>query len=300
MGTPTFSIPTLRELYMNDDIELLFAISKPDKRNGRGNGLISPPIKTECDELGIKCYQPERLKKDNELISLMKESKPDFLIVVAYGEILSKEILDIPKFGSINGHASLLPKYRGSSPIQYSLLNGDKITGVTTMLLNEGLDTGDILEQTELEIRDKMTSEELFNELKEITAKLISHTIINFENIVPKKQNDELATFTSLIKKEDGLINPNNEIVNDIYRKVYAFNPWPTAYINFNNSILQIYDCDITNESFNEVKELGDNLFINNKKLYLKCLDGNLLINELKPQSKKRMKASDYINGLNK
>ena len=306
LGTPDFASICLKELIEDDSIDVLFSITKPDVQKNRGMGLVEPEVKIVSKEYGIDCYQPTKLRNDAELISLIKDSNPDFLIVVAYGEILSKEILAIPRKACINGHASLLPKYRGSSPIQTALLNGDKETGVTTMLMSYELDAGDILEQEVVEINDKETSGQLFDRLKLTNAKLMLHTIKHFDELTPIKQDESKVTKCNIIKKEDGLIDLMKDSSIDIYHKVYAYNPWPSLYINTSNGTIKIWDVDFVDDI--TIKELADNhqdvskiydiLILYKNNLYLKTKDSYLRINELQPQSRKRLTSKDFINGI--
>ena len=305
LGTPDFASICLKELSEDNDIDVMFSVTKPDIKKNRGMQIEEPEVKKISKLYNIPCYQPARIKNDRELIDLLKSSKPDFLVVVAFGEILSQEILDIPTKACINGHASLLPKYRGSSPIQTALLNGDKITGVTTMIMSYELDAGDILEQEVINIHDKETSEQLFDELKITNAKLMLHTIKNFDEIKPKKQDVSQVTKCNIIKKEDGLINLSSENSIDIYHKVYAYNPWPSAYIKTNNGIIKLWDVDMVdnNTKFLIENELDKNIIYNvlilyNNLLYIKTKDSYLKINILQPESKKKMSSKDFINGL--
>ena len=304
LGTPDFAAICLKELIEDEDIDVLFSITKPDVQKNRGMGLVEPEVKIVSKKYGIACYQPTRLKNDTELIKLMKDSKPDFLIVVAYGEILSKEILSIPNKACINGHASLLPKYRGSSPIQTALLNGDKETGVTTMLMSYELDAGEMLEQQIVEIKDKETSEHLFDRLKTINAKLMLHTIKHYDELKPIKQDESKVTKCSIIKKENGLIDLNNEKSEDLYHKVYAYSPWPSAYIDTEIGIIKIWDVDYVDDIIkneldnNDIDKIYDVLILYKNNIYIKTKDSYLRINELQPQSRKRLTAKDFINGI--
>ena len=310
LGTPDFASYCLKSLIDDEDIEVLFSITKPDIKKNRGMKIEEPEVKIVSKEYNIKCYQTNKIKEDKELIEMMKLSKPDFLVVVSFGEILSKEILDIPLKASINGHASLLPKYRGASPIQTAILNGDKTTGVTTMLMSIGLDEGDILEQEKIDIEDKETQSSLFEKLKIINAELMIRTLKNFDNITPIKQDEQNATKSKIIKKEDGLLDLENESAKEIYQKVYAYNPWPSAYLKNINGILKIWDVDYIDDNIknqldyyiqnemDDICKLRDNVIVYNKNLYIKTKDSFLKVNELQPQSKKRMSYKDYINGL--
>ena len=298
MGTPDFSVKTLDMLNNDSNIEVLCTITKVDTKSSRGQKINFSQVKKYAIEHNIKCYQPDKIKNDTELINTIKKLNPDFIVVVAFGQILSKEILDIPKYGCINGHASLLPKYRGASPIQSMILNGDKIVGTTTMLMSEGLDSGDILEQYSFEIADEETGGSLFDKLSDETAKLIIHTILNFQNINPIKQNEEEATYVKTIKKEDGLIDLENETAEYIERKIRAYNPWPSAYIYIDNKLFKIYKAKIIdNVDVKNLKIIQNNIYLSNTDMFFKTKNKYLQILELQPESKKRMSIQDYLNG---
>lgn len=298
MGTPDFSVKTLDMLNNDSNVEVLCAITKVDTKSSRGQKINFSEVKKYAIEHNIKCYQPDKIKNDTELINTIKKLNPDFIVVVAFGQILSKEILDIPKYGCINGHASLLPKYRGASPIQSMILNGDKIVGTTTMLMSEGLDSGDILEQYSFEMANEETGGSLFDKLSDETAKLIIHTILNFQNINPIKQNEEEATYVKTIKKEDGLIDLENETAEYIERKIRAYNPWPSAYIYIDNKLFKIYKAKIIdNVDVKNLKIIQNNIYLSNTDMFFKTKNKYLQILELQPESKKRMRIQDYLNG---
>lgn len=300
MGTPDFSVPTLCELYNDNDIDILYVVTKSDSKSNRGQKINYSAVKKKSLELGLNVLQPEKIKEDKDTIEKIRTSNPDFIIVVAYGQILSREILDIPRYACINGHASLLPKYRGASPIQSAILNGDSITGITTMLMEEGLDTGDILEQESVGIDKKETSDSLFDKLSKLTAKTIIHTIKSFNTIKRMKQDDNHATKSVIIKKEFGKIDFKNENCDEIDRKIRAYTSWPSAYITIGEDQFKIWDVDILSNDIDitNAKKFTDNLFILNNNLFAKCKDGFLRINELQKSGKNRMKSKDFINGL--
>ena len=301
MGTPDFSVPTLTKLNSDKDIEISFVVTKADSKSSRGQKINFSDVKKKALELGLDILQPIKIKEDRDVIEKIKDIKPDFIIVVAYGQILSKEILDIPKFACINGHASLLPRYRGASPIQSAILNGDEITGTTSMLMEEGLDTGDILEQRSITIDKKETSDSLFEKLSLITADTIYHTVKNFESIKGTKQDDSKATKSVIIKKEFGKIDFKNETMIDIDRKIRAYTSWPSAYVDINNDEkLKIWDVDIAdnNIDLSNAKKFTDDIYVLNDKLYARCIDGILKINFVQKSGKNKMSAKDFINGL--
>lgn len=300
MGTPDFAVPTLEKLYSDRGIEIVYVITKYDSKSKRGQQINFSPVKEKALEYNLKILQPIKIKDDREVISKLKDAGLDFIIVVAYGEILSKEILDIPKLACINGHASLLPKYRGASPIQSAILGGDKITGTTSMLMDVGLDTGDILEQKTLEIDAKDTSDSLFEKLSHLTSEVVYHTIKNFKDIEPIKQDEAAATKSVIIKKEFGNIDFNIESAIEIERKVRAYTSWPSAYVDIDGIKHKIWDVDIVDEKIDlsKAKKLSNHIYVLDKEIYASCKDGLIRINEIQKSGKNRMKSTDYINGL--
>lgn len=298
LGTPDFSVPTFSKLIDDKSVDLLFCVTKQDKKSNRGMKVNYSPIKKIAIEHKIECFQPERIKDDINLINLMKEKKPDFIIVVAYGQIIPKEILDIPK-ACINGHASILPRHRGASPIQSTILSGDKVAGTTTMLMSEKLDSGDILYVDSFNLNGDEDVKYLFDKLSCMTADLIIKTINDFDSITPTKQNENLVTYAPIIKKTDGLIDVMRDDVITVHRKIRAYNVWPGAYIYIGEKILKFYKSKITDNSFDEkdCHKIYDSLYVYKKELYLKCKDGFLNIVELKPEGKKIMSSVDFING---
>ena len=300
MGTPDFSVPTLEKLYSDSEIEISYVVTKADTKSNRGQKINFSDVKKKAMELGIDVLQPISIKDDREVIEKLKEAKPDFIIVLAYGQILSKEILDIPKYACINGHASLLPKYRGASPIQSAILNGDKVTGTTSMLMDVGLDTGDMLLQKEITIDKKETSDSLFEKLSYLTADVILDTINNFDNINSIKQDDSLATKSVIIKKEFGKIDFKNETKTEIDRKIRAYTSWPSAFIEIEGVQYKIWDTNILDGDidYTLATKFGEYIYILDNKLYARCKDGFIEILELQKSGKNRMKSKDFINGL--
>ena len=300
MGTPDFSVPTLQKLYDDKNINISYVVTKVDSKSSRGQKINYSEVKKKALELNLPILQPIKIKEDREVIDKLIEARPDFIIVVAYGQILSKEILDIPKYASINGHASLLPKYRGASPIQSAILNGDKITGTKSMLMDVGLDTGDILEQNGIEIANKETSDSLFNKLSYLTADTIYHTVMNFDNIKSIKQDESQATKSVIIKKEYGIIDFSKEKKIEVDRKIRAYTSWPSAYIEDGDIKYKIWNVDIIDGDIDlsDAKVFLKDIYIVNDSMYAKCVDGFLRINELQKSGKNRMKTKDFINGL--
>ena len=300
-GTSEYSVPSLQKLIDSDVINVKVVVTKQDQKVNRGQKFEESPVAKVARENNIEVCKPVKLKEDRVVIDRLKELDIDYFAVISYGQILSKEILDIPK-ASINAHASILPKYRGSSPIQTAILNGDKITGVTTMLMDVGLDTGDILKIVEVPINDEDDEESMFNKLSIVSADLLIDTIIDFDNIKIYKQDEEKATKTKLIKKEDGYIDLsyNNE---KVFNMVRAYKTWPTCYIEYNEDNMKITKVEKVNkeENYNiknDSKLLNDRLSIYKRNLYLKTNDGYIKIINLKLPGKKEMDARSFINGI--
>ena len=289
MGTPDYATTIFKEL-MNSEYEIVGLFTQPDKPVGRKQILTAPHIKQYCidENINLPIFQPLKLRGNEEATKQITELKPDFIIVAAYGQILPKEILDIAP--CINLHASLLPKYRGASPIQESLLNDDIYTGVTSMLMEEGLDSGDILGLQYLRITSTMEVSEAFEKLSLIAAKLTITTLDNFENIKPIKQNESQVSFCKKIKKEDGLIDFID--AKKLYLKYKAYSYWPGIFLE---SELKLKDIELNDEK--SINNQGQILEIEDDFIIVGCEKGSLKIKTLQAPSKKAMNAIDYIRG---
>ena len=289
MGTPDYATTIFKEL-INSKYEIVGLFTQPDKPVGRKQILTAPHIKQYCidENINVPIFQPLKLRGNAESTEQIKSLKPDFIIVAAYGQILPKDILDIAP--CINLHASLLPKYRGASPIQESLLNDDIYTGVTSMLMEEGLVSGDILGLQYLKITPTMEVTETFEKLSLIAAKLTITTLDNFENIKPIKQNESEVSFCKKIKKEDGLVNFINAKI--LYQKYKAYSFWPGVFLE---SELKLKDIELNEE--NSINNEGQILEINEDFIIVGCKKGSLKIRTLQAPSKKAMNAIDYIRG---
>lgn len=289
MGTPDYATTIFEEL-LNSSYELVGLFTQPDKPVGRKQVLTPPHIKQFCidKELSLPIYQPEKLRGNTEAKEQIEALNPDFIIVAAYGQILPKEILDIAP--CINLHASLLPKYRGASPIQESLLNGDNFTGVTSMFMEEGLDSGDILGLQYLKITPTMEVAEAFAKLSDIAAKLTITTLDDFDKIKPKKQNEAEVSFCKKIKKDDGLVSLQD--AKALFLKYKAYSYWPGVFLE---SGLKLKDIELIDEcsSNNE----GELLEIAKDYIILGCAKGSLKIKTLQAPSKKAVNSADYIRG---
>jgi len=289
MGTPDYATTIFEEL-LNSSYELVGLFTQPDKPVGRKQVLTPPHIKQFCinKDLSLPIYQPEKLRGNTEAKEQIEALNPDFIIVAAYGQILPKEILDIAP--CINLHASLLPKYRGASPIQESLLNDDNFTGVTSMFMEEGLDCGDILGLQYLKITPTMEVAEAFAKLSDIAAKLTITTLDDFDKIKPKKQNEAEVSFCKKIKKDDGLVSLQD--AKALFLKYKAYSYWPGVFLE---SGLKLKDIELIDEcsSNNE----GELLEIAKDYIILGCVKGSLKIKTLQAPSKKAVNSADYIRG---
>ncbi len=290
MGTPDYATKIFEEILANENYELIGLFTQPDKKVGRKQILTAPHIKQFCldKNLDLPIFQPDKLRNNEEVTTQIKDLNPDFIIVAAYGQILPKEILDIAP--CINLHASLLPKYRGASPIQESLLNDDIYTGVTSMMMEEGLDSGDILALKYLKITPTMEVVEAFNKLSQIAAKLTIETLDNFERISPLKQNDSEVSFCNKIKKEHGLVNFISAKKLVLKFKAYSF--WPGVFIESGLKLKNI--TLLENESCNEA---GKILEIKKDSVVIGCEKGSIEIKNLQAPSKKEVNSADYVRG---
>lgn len=297
LGTPGFAVAPLEAIF-KAKYAILGVITAPDKPIGRKQILTPPAVKIAAQKLGLLVYQPETKA---ELADILKTLQPDLCVVAAFGMIFSKEALEIPKFGFINIHASLLPRWRGPSPIQAAILNGDEKTGVTIMLINEKMDEGKILATRHVPLATrKITTEELSKELSKLGAELLIETLPKYLNgeIKPRKQNDVGATYCKIIKKQDGLIDWHKP-AEYIERQIRAYYPWPTAYAelrikNEELRILKIIKAEVSEENKHKIGEI----FLNqNKKLAVKCGKGSLILETVQPEGKKPMSGEEFLRG---
>jgi methionyl-tRNA formyltransferase len=292
-GTPQFAVPTLEKL-VDAGFDLRLVLTQPDRPKGRGLELVSSPIKQSAEKLGLPIYQPEKIKQNEELRGRLKALSPDAIIVVGYGRIIPSWMLQLPKFGNINLHASLLPKYRGAAPIQWAIANGEKVTGVTTMQIDEGLDTGEILLQQELAIAEEDTSETLAPKLAGIGAELMVETLRRLQSgaITARPQDHALASLAPILKKEDGRIN-FRQTAQEIYNRLRGFQPWPGAFTLLRGKILNIAAARPGSEQVPQAQ-----LLARGAQLFVGCGQSTSLeILELQPEGKKPMPARDFIQG---
>ena len=293
MGTPDFAVPCLKTL--NENYEVIAVITQPDRPKGRGQKLTPSPIKEYALEHNLTVLQPEKIKT-SETEEQLKKLAPDLIVVVAFGQILSKAILDIPQLGCINVHASLLPKYRGAAPIHWSIINGETKTGITTMYMDVGLDTGDMILKEEVSISAKMNTGELHDTLMNIGAKTLLQTIkqIAEGSVVRNKQNDAEASYAPLLTKELERINwllPAQEI----YNLVRGLNPWPVAFSIFKGKKLKIWQTKVIDNV--TIGEIGTVLSLTETGFTVQTGKGILEILELQPESKRKMTAKDFVCG---
>ena len=297
MGTPDFAVPALTCLYERGH-EILCAVSQPDKPQGRHAVTVPTPVRKEAERLGIPVLQPVKAT-DPSFLEKIREMAPDAVVVAAYGKILRKAFLDIPKYGCINIHASLLPKYRGSAPIQQAVINGDEKTGITIMKLDEGMDTGGILLQKEVTIDPKETGGSLFEKLSLIGGPLCDEALRALENgtLTPKAQDESLATMVPPLTKETGEMNFEKEAA-ELERLVRGLSPWPGTYTRVNGKLLKIHKVSVCEESFGEVP---GTFLPGNSELIVVCGKGTALrITELQMEGKKRMSAEEFLRGQRK
>lgn len=295
MGTPDFAAASLKKL-IDKKYDIAAVFTQPDKPRDRGMKLSYSPVKELALENNIPVYQPTKLR-DGTATELIKSLKPDILVVVAYGRILPDDMLKVPKYGAINVHASLLPKYRGAAPIQWAVLNGDKITGVTTMYLASEMDTGDIIYTTETEIGEFETSGELFDRLMIMGAELLDRTLRDIEaGTAPRTPQDHSKA--SYVKMLDKSLSPIEwaKTPREVIKQIYGLQPWPVATAELDGKVFKIYSAEYTQNKTD--KAPGSVVSAGKKGIEIACLDGEtVLITELQAAGKKRMKASDYLLG---
>ena len=303
MGTPDFARESLEAVY-NADYEILGVVTNPDKPKGRGMKMVASPVKEFALEKGLTVYQPEKVRKNEEFIEKIKSLNPDVICVVAYGKILPKEILEIPKYGCINVHGSLLPKYRGAAPIQWAVLNGDKETGVTTMYMDIGMDTGDMILKEKVEVGEDETTGELWDRLSKIGAKLLVETLKQIEEgTAPREKQGEEFTMAPMLNKEMSKINWDEQTAQSIKNLVRGLNPIMGAYTFLDEKKIKFWKVDIAKQD----EIIADNIeilkngtvILSNPKdgLFIKTKDGILKVLEIQGENAKRMSIGDFLRG---
>ncbi len=291
MGSADFSLPILRKLAENYSITAV--VTQPDRPSGRGQTLTPPPVKILAQELGLECFQPPKLRAP-ESFAKLSAWNPDLIVVAAYGQILRQNVLDLPPLGCINVHASLLPRWRGAAPIQAALLHGDKISGITIMKMDAGIDTGEILSQRELEIFANDNAQSLTIRLAKLGADLLIETLPRYlrGEIIPIAQDSSLATYAPMLKKEDGLLDFSRSVF-ELERHVRAFYPWPGSYILWNEQPLRITQAQVEPDP----NATPGKRVVINKKPALGARDGWLVIEQLQPAGKKVMTGDVFLRG---
>ena len=292
MGTPEFAQMSLKAL-VEDNRDVVCVITQPDKPKGRGYEMAMPEVKVYALEKNIPVYQPDTLK-DGAILPILEEYRPDVIIVVAYGKILPEYILKFPKYGCINIHGSLLPKYRGAAPIQRAVIDGEKVSGVTSMYMEKGLDTGDMLIKRELPIGRETTAGEYHDELAVLGGEVLLDTLDTLAagTLAPEKQDEALSTYASQLSKAEGEIDWNNTN-EQIYNKIRGLNPWPKAF-SFMGGKRFVIDFVYKTP---QCGKAGEILCADENGLVVACGEGSVLIKEIKPEGKKKMSVGDFLRG---
>lgn len=312
MGTPDFALESLKALY-EAKYNIVGVVTNPDRPKGRGMKMIASPVKEYALEKHLEVYQPEKVRNNEEFLNTVKKINPDLICVVAYGKILPKELLEIPKMGCINVHGSLLPQYRGAAPIQWAVLNGDKKTGITTMYMNEGMDTGDMILKEEVRIGEDETTGELWERLSKIGAKLLVETVEKIEDgTAPREKQPEDFTMAPMLHKEMANIDWNKKDATQIKNLVRGLNPIMGAYTYLNGKKIKFWKVEkLTTEElaqkYNEMNEYmdyikkvqpGTVLFSNAKQgLYIKCNNDIISVIEIQGENSRKMNILDFLRG---
>ena len=291
MGTPDFAVPVLKMLIEKTNV--IMVVTKPDKRVGRNKELTFSPVKKVALENNIPVFQPIKIKNDYEKLT---EEKIDLIVTCAYGQIIPKEVLNLPKYGCINVHASILPKYRGSAPIQWAIINGDKETGVTIMYMDEGMDTGDIISISKMAITSDDNVGTMHDKLSILGAQTLEKELKSiFDGSVIRIKQGDNWTLAPMIKREDEHLN-FNDYGENIINRIRAFNPWPLANILIDDKEIKIIEAEFKNEKIDKV----GNIIIDKEKMGISCLDGIVYLKKVKPFGKKEMSIESFLNGINK
>lgn len=292
MGTPDFAVPSLQAL-IDAGHEICAVFTQPDKPKGRGHAMAPPPVKELALKYGLTVYQPRSMKKGPAL-EIIQSIAPDVIVVVAFGKILPLSILSVPRLGCVNVHGSLLPQYRGSAPIQWTVLNGDKVTGVTTMLMNEGIDTGDILDVETTEVGENETSGELFDRLMVMGAELLPKTLEKLENgtAVRTPQPEEGACYAPMLDKAMADMDWTKS-ADELHNLVRGLNPWPVAVMRFEGKRMKVFDVSVLSAQGNA----GEAFVGPDRSFCVYCGKDALRLNVVQPENKKRMSGADFLLG---
>lgn len=294
MGTPEFAVPALQKLHeQGHNVKLV--VTQPDKPSGRGKKIKKSEVKEKAEQLGLNIFQPDKIKR-KENIEILKANAPDIIVVVAYGQILNKEILTIPKYGCINVHASLLPKLRGAAPLNWAIINGEKKTGITIMQMDEGLDTGSMYLKEEVEIDEDMNAGELHDILMYKGAELLIETLNKLEKneVAPQKQDSSLSTYAPMFNNENRKINwsLNAKNIHDLIR---GLSPWPTAYFTMDEKTVKVYKSKYISDDLDY--EPGYVIKANNEGIFVKAKDGIVILKEIQMPGKNKMTIEAYLRG---
>lgn len=296
-GTPAIALKSLQHLYNSSEINVLAVVTQPDKPAGRGHKISMSPLKKFALEHNLPVFQPKSIRKDFDVQEELKKLSPDFFVTFAFGQILSQEVLDIPKYSTINLHASLLPKYRGANPIQRAIINGDKETGICTMITELGLDCGDVCLKEIIQIPDTMTCVDLFEEISEKSPELLEKTLVGLVNssITPVPQCEDGVCMANKLTKEETLIDWNKDArdVHNLVRGIYKF---PSAYFMHNGKIIKVMETKVSDNS----GKAGEFICVNKDGVEIACGNGALVLVKVKPEGKAEMNARDWYNGLKK
>ena len=294
MGTPEFAVGTLEHL-VEAKHEVIAVVTQPDKLKGRGKTMQFTPVKEKALEYNIPVYQPVKVR-DEEFLEVVRELNPDVIVVVAFGQILPKALLDIPKYGCVNVHGSLLPKYRGAAPIEWAIIDGENETGITTMLMDVGLDTGDMLLKATTEITSEDTGGSLRERMAEIGANLLIETLAGLENgtIIPEKQDDSKSNYAKMLTKTLGNMDFTKSAC-ELERLIRGLNPWPSAYTKLDGKTLKVWVADVYNE--NKDVAPGTITGITKNTIEVQTGDGILALKEIQLEGKKRMTVDAFLRG---
>ncbi len=292
MGTPEFAVPALVALH-NSRHEVVGVLTNPDRPAGRGKTIHESPVKKAALEFGIPVYQPQKVRKNKEAYQTIADWKPDICVVAAYGQILPQKVLDIPTLGSVNIHASLLPKYRGAAPINWCIVRGENQTGITTMMMEKGLDTGPMLHQVSIPIPHDAIAQQIHDDLSLLGAAMILPTIeaLIDGSLVPEIQNHDESSYAPMMSKTDGKIDWTARNT-DVHNLIRGMNPWPGAYATFRTKNIKIHQSEISSRTL----QPGE-VSVDDGELFIGCGNGSVKILEIQPQNKKKMPARDFING---
>lgn len=296
MGTPEIAASVLKSL-IDSKHEVVGVVTQPDRPNARGNEIIFSDVKKVAIEHNIPVLQPEKASEETSVESI-RALNPDIIVVTAFGQLLKENILNLPKYRCINVHASLLPKYRGASPIQWAVINGEKQTGVTIMYMEKGLDTGDMILAKAIDLDPKETAGSLYDKLAELAGPTLLEAMDQIESgtAVAVKQNDEESTYVKVLQKSMGELNFDTEAVK-LERLIRGLIPWPGAFTFIDGKMLKIWDCDVSTESVDEKRVPGRFFILGNSRMFIETTDACLELNVIQAEGKKRMNTADYLRG---